>query len=167
MTHRETTEPGAPCWIEIMTSDQEGARAFYGDLFGWTSTEPQEEFGGYLNFAKDGRLVAGCMGKTPDMADGPDVWSVYVATEDAKAVADAAAAHGGQVIAPPMQVADLGTMAVVADPAGAVIGAWQPGTHPGFGVVQEPGAPGWFELHTRDYETSVDFHRQVFGWTTT
>jgi predicted enzyme related to lactoylglutathione lyase len=30
----------------------------------------------------------------------------------------------------------------------------------------EPGAPSWFELHTRDYEKSLDFYRAVFGWTT-
>ena len=61
---------------------------------------------------------------------------------------------------------DLGTMAVVADPGGAVIGIWQPGRHPGFGILAEPGAPGWFELHTRDYEAAVAFYRDVFRWET-
>jgi predicted enzyme related to lactoylglutathione lyase len=55
-------------------------------------------------------------------------------------------------------------MAVVTDPTGAAIGMWQPGTHTGFGVVAEPGAPGWFELHTRDHATAVAFYRDVFGW---
>jgi predicted enzyme related to lactoylglutathione lyase len=96
----------------------------------------------------------------------PDGWSVYLATEDAKATADAAQAKGAQVIVPPMDVMDLGAMAVFTDPGGAVIGAWQPGQHKGFGVLAEPGAPSWFELQTRDYEATVDFYRDVFGWDT-
>ena len=69
----------------------------------------------------------------------PDVWSLYLATADAKATADAAAAHGGQVIVPAMEVGELGSMAVVTDAGGAAIGVWQPGLHKGFGVVDEAG----------------------------
>jgi hypothetical protein len=93
-----------------------------------------------------------------------DAWSVYLASADAKATVDAAAAHGSQVIVPAMDVLALGTMAVVTDPGGAAIGVWQPGLHKGFGVVSEPGAPAWFELHTRNYDGAVAFYRDVFGW---
>jgi predicted enzyme related to lactoylglutathione lyase len=65
-----------------------------------------------------------------------------------------------------MDVMELGVMALVADPGGATIGIWQPQLHKGFGVLAEPGAPGWFELHTRDYAATVDFYRTVFGWDT-
>ena len=58
MPTREDAPTGAPCWVDLMTSDQEGARRFYGDIFGWTSEEPNEDFGGYVNFSKDGALVA-------------------------------------------------------------------------------------------------------------
>ncbi|MCA1821135.1 MAG: VOC family protein, partial [Pseudonocardia sp.] len=88
---------------------------------------------------------------------------VYLATEDARKAVDATAAHGGQVLVEAMDVADLGTMAVVSDPGGAAIGIWQPGRHRGFGVISEPGAPSWFELHTRDYQGAVAFYREVFG----
>lgn len=43
---------------------------------------------------------------------------------------------------------------------------WQPGEHIGFRVFDEPGTPGWFELHTRDYERTRAFYREVLGWTT-
>jgi len=65
-----------------------------------------------------------------------------------------------------MQVQDLGTMAFIADPGGAGIGVWQPGTHQGFGLVDEPGTPSWFELHTRGYEHVLAFYRSVFRWET-
>jgi uncharacterized protein len=75
-----------------------------------------------------------------------------------------ATAHGGGVIVPAMALADLGTMAVITDAGGAAIGMWQPGTHRGIGVLGEPGAPAWFELHTRSYAASVQFYKDVFGW---
>ena len=65
-----------------------------------------------------------------------------------------------------MAILDLGTMAVLGDPGGASIGLWQPGTHQGFGVWNEPGAPCWFELHSREYEATVAFYRDVFRWDT-
>ncbi|MGH3621807.1 MAG: VOC family protein, partial [Sciscionella sp.] len=148
-----------------MTSDTEGSRAFYCQVFGWTAEEPAGEFGGYVNFTKEGIRMTGCMASQPG-SGVPDVWSVYLATEDAEKTLAAAATHAGQVHVQAMAVGDLGTMAFVTDPGGAGIGLWQPGRHQGFGVLGEPGAPSWFELHTRDYEAAVGFYRTVFGWDT-
>ena len=45
-----------------MTSDTGKAKAFYGELFGWTfETGDQEKYGGYIMAAKDGKSVAGMM----------------------------------------------------------------------------------------------------------
>jgi uncharacterized protein len=165
MPTRETAPTGAPCWVDLMTSDTDRSRDFYCQLFGWTAEEPAEEFGGYFNFRKDGIRVAGCMASEPG-SDVPDVWSVYLASDDAGKTLDAATANGGQVIVQAMTVGDLGTMAMVADVGGAGIGVWQPRLHQGFGLFGEPDTPSWFELHTRDYQTSVGFYRNVFGWDT-
>jgi predicted enzyme related to lactoylglutathione lyase len=165
MPTRDTAPVGAPCWVDLATSDTERSRDFYCQLFGWTAEEPNEQFGGYFNFAKDGVRIAGCMASRPGVGV-PDVWSVYLATDDAGKTVDAAAAGGGQVIVPTMAVEDLGTMAFVADPGGAAIGVWQPGLHPGFTVFGEAGTPSWFELHTRDYQAAIDFYRSVFRWDT-
>jgi len=148
-----------------MTSDTERARAFYGQLFGWTAEAPAEEFGGYFTFTKDGAAVAGCM---PSMAGSPvtDVWSVYLASDDARKTAEVAVASGGQVVAEPMDVAELGTMAVLTGTDGAAVGVWQPRQFHGLSVLGEPGTPGWFELHTRDYDSAVSFYRDVFHWDT-
>ena len=64
-------------------------------------------------------------------------------------------------------MADLGVQAVFTDPTGAGAGAWQPGTFPGFLVLEEPGAPSWFELHTPQFAKALDFYETVFQWTTT
>jgi predicted enzyme related to lactoylglutathione lyase len=164
MPVRDEAPIGAPCWIDLYSSNTAKAEAFYGELFGWTAESAGEEYGGYINFSKDGVLVAGCMKN--DGSGAPDFWTTYLAVQDAGATADAAAAHGGQVFLAPVDVMDLGTMAVLADAGGATIGLWRPGTHKGFGVLGEVGTPNWFELHTRDYEASVKFYETVFGWDT-
>lgn len=159
----DTFPAGAPCWIELSSSDVDASRAFYGDLLGWTSDEPGPEYGGYVNFHCNGAMVAGCMPKHEGDAT-PDAWLTYLASDDVKATADEAAAHGAQVVVAPMDVMDLGTMAVLLDPGGAGIGVWRGGTHKGFAGVGEVGAPTWFELLTRDYDKSVAFYRDVFAW---
>jgi len=165
VTKRDSAPVGAPCWIDLFTSDQDKSLAFYAELFGWTVVDPGPDYGGYKNLLKDGVMVAGSMGNDGQSGQ-PDAWSVYLAVEDAKETVDAAAAGGGQVIVPAMDVMSLGVMGVVADPGGAAIGLWQPGDHKGFGVLDEPGSPSWFELHTRNYDASLEFYRNVFHWTT-
>lgn len=147
---------GAPTWIDIATSDEAKTIAFYGELLGWTVDDPGPDYGGYKNFLKDGVPVAGCMAQP----GAPDAWSVYLEVPDPEKIA----ANATSVIAPPMEVMALGTMVVVTDPGGAVIGGWKSGEHKGFGVFNEPGTASWFELHTRSYDASVAFYRDVFGW---
>jgi predicted enzyme related to lactoylglutathione lyase len=154
---------GAPIWIDLFSSDTDRAAEFYGALFGWTAESAGPDFGGYINFSLDGRRVAGCM-RNDGSQGTPDTWSIYLHTTDAAATAAAAAANGGTVYVPAMPVGDLGVMALLADPSNAAIGVWQPGAHAGFGVLAEPGAPSWFELHTPRYAEVVAFHREVFGW---
>jgi predicted enzyme related to lactoylglutathione lyase len=148
-----------------MTSDTQRSRSFYTELFGWGAEEPNEDFGGYFNFTKDGVRIAGCMGSDPASAL-PDVWSIYLATDDAAKTVEAASANGAQAIVEAMPVGDLGTMAVVSHPAGGVIGIWQPGLHKGFGILGEPNTPSWFELHTTDFPSAVSFYQDVFHWDT-
>lgn len=153
---------GAPIWVDLSTSDVPGARAFYCALFDWSCDEPDEQMGGYFTFYRDGAQVAGAAGAMPEMPT--DVWSVYLHTEDAAKTVEVAVAEGGQVVAEPMAIADIGTMAFLVDPGGAAIGLWQPGTHKGFAVRDEPGAPCWFELRTRDHDRSVAFYRDAMSW---
>jgi predicted enzyme related to lactoylglutathione lyase len=151
--------------MDVMSSDIDTARAFYEALFGWTSEDAGEEFGHYINFSRDGEMIAGGMANTPEM-ETPDAWSVYLAVADAEATQEQAVAAGATVAVPAMAVGELGVMAVFQDPGGAFIGVWQAKEHAGFAVRDEPGSPCWFELHTRDFAASVAFYEAVFGWDT-
>jgi predicted enzyme related to lactoylglutathione lyase len=162
MTVRQNVPNGAPCWVDLQSSNAEKSKAFYGGLFGWTAEEPDEEFGGYTNFQLDGERVAGLMQHHPGQGVA-DVWAVYLAVDDAAATVRAATDNGGQALVDAMPVGDLGVMGVIADPTGAVIGMWQPGEHRG-GVVGTDGAPCHFELHTRQHAAALAFYEKVFGW---
>jgi uncharacterized protein len=165
MTTRDTAPAGAPCWTDLWTSDVEGSRKFYSELFGWEAQEPNPEFGGYFMFARDGIPVAGGMGDMGDMRAN-NTWKVFLATDDIQKTVEQAESKGAQIAFPPAPVADLGIQTVLSDPTGAAVGGWQAGTFPGFTVLGEHGAPSWFELLTRDYQTAVDFYSSVFHWDT-
>ncbi|MFH9423009.1 VOC family protein [Streptomyces sp. NPDC017529] len=153
---------GAPCWADVMLPDLEAGKRFYGELFGWTFSEGSPEHGGYTQAFKDGKAAAGLMPKQ----DGrmPTAWNVYFATPDAARTSAEILRAGGRIVSEAMPVGDLGTMLVAADPAGAVFGVWQAGTHQGFGALGEPGAYVWTSLHTRDPERADPFYEQVFGF---
>jgi predicted enzyme related to lactoylglutathione lyase len=156
---------GAPCWIDLYSSDTDKATAFYTKLFGWTTESAGPEFGGYFTFLKDGKHIGGCMHN--DGTQGyPDSWTVYLMTDDVDRTVKDAAAKGGQVHLEPMDIGQNGRMAMVGDPGRAAVGVWQPGNQKGFELRNETGAASWFELHTRDYDASVGFYRDVFGWDT-
>jgi predicted enzyme related to lactoylglutathione lyase len=159
---------GAPCWIDLLTSDEGQAREFYAAVLGWTAGEGSAEFGGYFMFMRDGVPVAGGMQKVAGVPglEGPDQWGVYLSSPDAKATVDKAVASGGSLRVPPVDIADLGTQAILEDVPGARVGVWQPRAFPGLTVTDQPGAPVWFQLLTSDYAGSVAFYQDVFGWQT-
>jgi predicted enzyme related to lactoylglutathione lyase len=163
MPERSEHAPGTPSWVDIGT-DVEGAKAFYGKLFGWDGMDagPPEETGGYGFFTKNGKLVAGY---GPQQNPGPPFWSVYVSVDDAEQVATRVEAAGGSTVVAPMDVMTAGRMAVFQDPTGAFISVWQPGDHKGAQLTHEPGTLAWVELNTRDLEASTKFYPEVFGWT--
>lgn len=153
--------PGTPCWLDLGSSDRDASITFYTRLFGWDVTAPNEAFGGYANFLHEGRTVAGIMARQPEQT-GDDAWSIYFASADAEATVASAPGAGGQVAMPVHPVGDLGAMAFLVDPCGAVVGVWQPGTHVGFDQERPVNGPLWFELETPDHEAAVEFYAAVF-----
>jgi predicted enzyme related to lactoylglutathione lyase len=157
--------PGTPSWTDVSAPDLDAAAAFYGGLFGWDAEETGtvEETGGYRMFTLRGRHVAG-LGPTRE-GGPPPLWTTYISVADAAAACAAATAAGGTVFMEPFDVMGSGRMAVLADPQGAMFCVWQPITHPGARIVNEPGAVVWNELATRETEPEIAFYEAVFGWT--
>jgi predicted enzyme related to lactoylglutathione lyase len=165
---RQIAPLGAPTWIDLATSDLDGAQQFYGAVFGWSFEAAGSEFGGYVTASLGDRPVAGLMPNNPEW-NAPDGWTTYLHTADIRATLDKAVAAGAVTCADPvepMEVPGQGWMAVLADPAGAMFGLWQPTGHPGFQVINEAGAPVYHQLTTSGYAQALDFYRGVFGWQT-
>lgn len=163
-THEGKWPAGTPCWIDLMAGDVERTRDFYTRLLGWTYTEPVPDFGNYQNALLNGQPVAGLSPTTPDWAEFPHVWTVYLATDDITATRESVVAAGGGVISEPMTLPGLGAMAIFTDPNGDIFGVWQSGSHTGFTVVDEPGVPSWMDLMTADSASAKTFYAAVFGF---
>ena len=159
--------PGTFCWAELGTTDQSAAKKFYGGLFGWTFNDndmgPQ---GVYTIFQNQGQDCAALYTLMPDMLQKgvPPNWGAYVAVTSADETAKKVAALGGTVMMEPFDVMDHGRMAVIQDPTGAVFSLWQAKSHPGVGVLREPGALCWTELMTSDTAKAGAFYKSLIGW---
>jgi uncharacterized protein len=155
--------PGTPSWIELSAPDADAAAKFYGELMGWSATAPgAAETGGYRMFQLREKNIAGLMGH---MGEGqPTAWVTYISVADADETAAKVTAAGGTVIVEPMDVMDLGRMAVFVDPTGAAFGIWQPKAFGGADLVNEPGSLCWNEVLTRDADGNKAFYGSVFGW---
>lgn len=164
----ENYSDGTPSWVDLMTTDQDAAIDFYGDLFGWESEKASPEAGSYGMCTKDGEPVAG-IGPIPDGAPFPAVWTTYISTSDVNATLASATDAGGQVLSPATTIGDgdqtVGRMAIVSDPAGGVFGLWEPALHTGARRVNEPGSLIWNELRSTHPEVSREFLASVFGYT--
>jgi uncharacterized protein len=158
-----TYAPGTPMWVDLATPDVEAATRFYNQIFGWTSQDLGEEAGHYNMFFRDGKSVAAAT--PPQNPNQPASWSTYIATENAEDTANKVKEAGGQVLMPPFQVMDQGTMAVFMDPTGAIFCVWQPAAMKGAEHVNDPGGFSWNELATRDMDAARAFYTRVFPWT--
>jgi hypothetical protein len=138
-------EHGTVNFNDLNTHDPEGAKAFYGAVFGWGTLELPGGFrawtlpgyGDYLerdnpdlrkNMAEVGGpegfedVVATLVPIGDDQPDTPPHWNVTFAVDDADAIAERATELGGRVIVPPMD-APWVRMTVIADPQGATFTA--------------------------------------------
>lgn len=167
MPEMDKHKPGAFSWIELATTDQNAAKAFYTTLFGWTFQDSEmgsNDF--YTMFFLKGRIAAAAYTQRADeqALHIPPHWNLYVNVESADDTAKRAAELGANVLVPPFDVFTYGRMAVIQDPAGAVFSAWQPKEHPGLGIKDEPGSLCWADLNTPDPQGAAAFYSQLFGW---
>jgi predicted enzyme related to lactoylglutathione lyase len=104
-------------------------------------------------------------GTTQEMMAIPSQWLSYVSVEDAVATLRMAIKFGAAPFGDVVEVPGVVTVAEFVDPAGAICGLWQPGTHIGASYVGEAGTLTWNELLTPDADAAASFYCNVFGWT--
>ena len=163
----EKHPPGAFCWLELSTTDQNAAKSFYNSLLGWTAKDfPMGPNDFYTMFQLEGRDTGAAYTMRPEQRSQgvPPHWMIYIAVANVDEAAKRVPVLGGKVLAPPMDVFDAGRMAVVQDPTGAVFAAWQAKTHSGLGIAGVPGTLCWADLTTPDTERAKAFYSGLLGW---
>ena len=159
--------PGTFCWADLATTDAAAAKAFYTALFGWTATDVPTDGGpDYTMLAKDGKDVCALweLGAEQCQQGVAPHWQSYVSVTSADATAAKAQELGGKVVLEPMDVMDVGRMAVLQDPTGATLSVWQPRAHAGAQLIREVGTLCWNELQTHDPAAAERFYHELFGW---
>ncbi len=155
--------------MELSTSDQMAAKAFYVSLFGWDSDDsPMGPNDYYTTFTLQDRNAGACYTLRPDETKlgVPPHWNLYVAVASADAATKRAAESGGRVFCGPFDVATHGRMSTIADPTGAVFSIWEAKQHPGIGVQGQHGSFCWADLATPDPARAAIFYSGLFGWGT-
>ena len=158
--------PGTPSWAELSTTDEAGALAFYGALFGWED-EPNEMGPNWYYHMQKAQGHYACsiyqQGEEERSQNVPPHWNTYFTVENAESAIAAISQNGGQVVFGPMDVFEAGRMAMCQDPQGAHFAIWQPKEHIGARIKGESGAMCWNELLTTDRNAAIDFYMAALG----
>jgi uncharacterized protein len=154
---------GKVVWADLVTPDLDGAKRFYGALFGWTFRAiPGDR--DYTLALLDGEPVAGLLQKTPPPGRPRPAWLTFLAVRNVVAIQRAALRHGGKVISGPRDYPQRGRQAILADPDGAVFAvlAAQGGDPPDY--LAAPGEWIWTALFVADPAQESAFYRTLFGY---
>lgn len=167
MGERTKYTPGTFSWADLTTTDQEAAKSFYGELFGWqTEDMPAGEGVVYTMANVDGKPVAAISPQPQQQREAgvPPMWNSYITVDSAEEALERARGLGATVHAPAFDVFDAGRMGVVQDPQGAFFEVWEPNQHIGARLVNGPGLLSWNELASPDPDGSGGFYSELFGW---
>lgn len=167
MTNIDKHKPGAFCWIELATTNQDAAKAFYSSLFRWEPNDmPMGPNDFYTIFRLQGRDAAAAYTLRPDQRSRgvPPHWVLYVAVENADAATSRASQLGATVIMPPFDVFDAGRMSVIKDPTEATFCLWQARKNTGVGIAGVHGTLCWADLNTPDPDRAKQFYADLFQW---
>ena len=158
--------PGTFCWADLGTPDAAAAKRFYIAMFGWTTEErPMGPDASYTMLTLEGRSVAALYQQETAAVGVQPQWLSYISVESVNQSAERAKALGGAVLMEPFDVLDVGRVAMVQDPTGAVVALWEPRRHAGAELVGEPNTTCWNELATTDTRRASAFYTSLLDWT--
>jgi len=156
------TTPGRPVWHDLVTSDLEAAKRFYGGLLGWTFQDFEVKEGRYALASLEGKPIAGVL-QPAKREVNVSQWVTYFSVDDVDAAAAAGTQAGAKVVVPPRDIAKQGRAALLVDPQGAPVAvARLKGGDP---APAPPPLSGWLwvDLWTPDPAASSSFYRALLG----
>ncbi|HYY44216.1 MAG TPA: VOC family protein [Actinomycetota bacterium] len=147
-------------WHEQVSSDPQEAQKFYTQLFGWDTEVFKPGEVDYTMISSRGQTHGG-FGRAMEGAPPPH-WLSHVRVENLDSTVETAKRVGGQLAAGPFEMGEIGRMAIITDPQGAYISAYEPEGE----MPPTEGVFVWDELGTTDVDAAQRFYGEVFGWTT-
>ncbi|MXO76046.1 VOC family protein [Altererythrobacter aerius] len=160
-----------------MTPDPAAAKSFYDAVVGWEIETASAMPGGAVDYRMirraDGGHAGGLLVLSPEMVAGGagPAWTGYVHVPDVDEAAASIVDAGGTVHMDAQDMPGVGTMAMVADPWGAVFYVMQPTPPPDMPDARidvfSPDRPQhvrWNELMTPDPAGAAAFYADLFGW---
>lgn len=162
-------------WYELMTSDADGARAFYSAVVGWDIEASSSGDMDYRMISAANGPIAGLLPLTADMQSGGarSTWLGYILVDDVDATAADVKTGGGGILMEPWDIPQVGRAAFVADPQGACFYIMKPtppadnpdGESTSFAATTPMvGHCAWNELSSTDQEAAKAFYGKLFGW---
>jgi hypothetical protein len=111
--------------VELMSTDVDTVKSFYGKLFDWTLEDmPAADMTYTMIRVGDG--TGGGLMKNP-IPGAPSMWVPYVLVDDLAAATAKARSLGATVTKEATEVPGAGTFVIITDPAGAMLGLWSVG----------------------------------------
>ncbi|HEY7378838.1 MAG TPA: VOC family protein [Steroidobacteraceae bacterium] len=158
---------GKVVWNDLVTEDLDGAKRFYGKLFGWTFQDTTSYSGQPYALAKSGNVYVAGLLSVPPRRDGQKVsrWVPYVSVPDVDAALDRVKEAKGGIPVPARDVR-IGRVAAIVDPEGAVIGLVRSkiGDPDDATTKAAWGRIVWTELLSNNPSAAADFYRSVMGY---
>jgi predicted enzyme related to lactoylglutathione lyase len=154
------TTVGKFVWHEQVSDDPKEAQEFYTQLFGWGAEVFKPGESDYTMISSGGQSHGG-FARAIEGAPPPH-WLCHVRVANVDETIEKAKSAGGKLAAGPFELGEVGRIAIVADPQGAYISAYEPESD---GPASE-GVFVWDELGTTDADGAQRFYEAVFGWTT-
>ena len=118
--------PGTLCWADLNTTDPDRAKQFYEALLGWKLALGEKDTSAYLHIKSGDEFIGGVPPASLMDPNTPSHWMIYLFTEDIRAAANHAKELGAKVLMTPMKIQDVGEMAVIEDPQGAIFALFSP-----------------------------------------
>ncbi|MFO8152946.1 VOC family protein [Thioalkalivibrio sp.] len=155
--------PGKVVWHDLLTEDPSAAQRFYSGLFGWTFRDLGPDRGqGYTVIEHEGRVIGGLV-DARGIHRGINVsrWIPVLSIAEMDAAMATVRAGGGTVFQRPLDIPQRGTVAVVADPLGAVLTLLEPRDGDPVDRVAAPGDWLWNEIWSSDPEATLAFYQSL------
>ena len=166
------SEHGNFVWYELITSDINAAQAFYGSLLGWQFADGGQPGHVYQLASMNGNNVCGLM-PVPEDTSIPPCWMGYVGVNNVDSAAADISAAGGSIQMAPFDIENVGRIAFVSDPQGAMFYLMhatssndKSGSNSPPFAAEHPvvGHCAWNELMTSDQTAAMGFYSSHFSW---